>query len=359
MITKNIQKLPKSIVEVTVTVPWADLQPAWDQTLQRMAADVELAGFRKGAAPLPLVEQQLGQRLQDEVLKVAMPNFLIEALKGTDIIPIDYPKYDLISFVRNTQLQFKATITNRPQVSIGNYKTIKAIRPQIKPVTDEELQKVIDDLYKRWKVRQSVQVTSPQNTSGGAGSISFQGGLQSPTNGQTAGPDDVFAKAMGATSLDDLKAKVRKDLEANVNYNNELDYEESILQEVEKITTVELPDILTQDELNRMLVSLQRRVADMGLLLEDYLKGQGKTLEQIKSEWKPQAEKNVRMELGLAEIARLENVTISDAELQAEVDKIQDARVKKQFEAQESRLHLRHALRQTRTLDFLKKMVGM
>ena len=164
---------------------------------------------------------------------------------------------------------------------------------------------------------------------------------------------------MGATSLDDLKAKVRKDLEANVNYNNELDYEESILQEVEKITTVELPDILTQDELNRMLVSLQRRVADMGLLLEDYLKGQGKTLEQIKNEWKPQAEKNVRMELGLAEIARLENVTISDAELQAEVDKIQDARVKKQFEAQESRLHLRHALRQTRTLDFLKKMVGM
>ena len=130
------------------------------------------------------------------------------------------------------------------------------------------------------------------------------------------------------------------------------------MQQVEKITTVELPDILIQDELNRMLVSLQRRVADMGLLLEDYLKGQGKTLEQIKAEWNPQAEKNVRMELGLAEIARQENVTISDAELQAEVDKIQDGRVKKQFETQEPRLHLRHALRQTRTLDLLKKMVG-
>src|SRR3989344_5207656 len=139
MITKNIQKLPKSIVEVTVTVPWADLQPAWDQTLQRMAADVELAGFRKGAAPLPLVEQQLGQRLQDEVLKVAMPNFLIEALKGTDIIPIDYPKYDLISFVRNTQLQFKAIVTNRPTVTVGNYKTIKVKKPTPKSVTEEEV----------------------------------------------------------------------------------------------------------------------------------------------------------------------------------------------------------------------------
>lgn len=367
MIAKNIIKQPKSIVEVSVTVPWTDLQASWDQTLQKMAAEVEIAGFRKGQAPLNMVEGQLGNRLQDEVLKTAMPNFLIEALKGSDIVPIDYPKYDVTSFVKGQQLQFKATVTNRPAVSIGVYKTIKAVRPQIKPVTEEEVQKVIDDLFKRWKARNpasqttasSGQATAPQ--SGQAGSISFQGGQKptdTPINGSTDIPNDEFAKAMGATSLVDLRDKIRKDSEANVNYNNELDYEEAILQEVEKITTVELPDILIQDELNRMLVSLQRRVADMGLLLEDYLKGQGKTLEQIKNEWKPQAEKNVRMELGLAEIARQENVTISDQELQAEVDKIQDQRVKKQFEAQEPRLHLRHALRQTRTLDLLKKIVG-
>lgn len=377
MITKNIVKQPKSIVEVAVTVPWADIQPTWDATLQKMAADVELSGFRKGAAPLPMVEQQLGQRLQDEVFKVSMPNFLVEALKGTDIIPIDYPKYDLVSFAKGSQLQFKATITNRPTVTVGNYKTIKTVRPTLKSVTDIEIQKVIDDLFKRWKARnpaavvpqpgQSAEPVKASQTgqtpqAGQAGSISFQAGQpQTQTvsqNVQIDLPDDTFAKAMGATSLIDLKEKVKKDLADNVSYNNELDYEESILQEVEKITTVELPDILIQDELNRMLVSLQRRVADMGLLLEDYLKGQGKTLEQIKNEWKPQAEKNVRMELGLADIARQENVTISDAELQAEVDKIQDAKVKKQFEAQEPRLHLRHALRQTRTLDLLKKMVG-
>lgn len=363
MIAKNIVKQPKSIVEVTITVPWTDLQVTWDQTLQKMAGDVELSGFRKGAAPLPMVEQQLGTRLQDEALKVAMPNFLIEALKGTDIIPIDYPKYDLISLIKGQQLQFKATITNRPAVTVGNYKTIKVSRPTPKPVIEEEVQKVIDDLFKRWKARVSVQPTgnAAQQNGGQAGSISFQGGpasAQGATDGQASQPDDEFAKAMGAISLADFKNKVRKDLEANVSYNNELDFEEAILQEVEKITTVELPEILIQDELNRMLVSLQRRVADMGLLLEDYLKSQGKTLEQLKTEWKVQAEKNVRMELGLAEVARQENVTISDAELQAEVDKIQDNKVKQQFEAQEPRLHLRHALRQTRTLDLLKKMVG-
>ena len=347
MISKNINKLPKSVVEVTITAAWTDLEPKWNETLQKLAADVELPGFRKGQAPLPMMEQNLGIKLQDEVFKVAFPNFLIEALKGTDIIPIDYPKYDLISFVKGQQLQFKATVTNRPAVSVGNYKIIKAIRPTLKPVTEEEVQKVIDDLYKRWKARQ------PQNSTGGqTGSISFQG------NGQAQGPDDTFAKAMGASSLADLRGKVRGDLEANVKYNNELDFEEAILQEVEKITQVEIPDILIQDELNRMLVSLQRRVADMGLLLEDYLKSQGKTLEQLKKEWIAQAEKNVRMELGLAEIARQEGVQITDQELQAEIDKIQDSRIKQQFQTQEPRLQLRHSLRQVRTLDLLKKVVG-
>ncbi len=357
MITKSVNKLAKSLVEVSVSVPWSDVELKWNETLQKMAQDVELSGFRKGTAPLPMVEAQLGSRLQDEFLKNVMPQLLIEALKGTDIVPIDYPKYQLTSFAKGGNLQFKATITDRPKVSVGNYKTIKATRPTPKPVTDEEVNKVVDDLFKRWKARNPSNQTAGSQSGGQAGSINFQGNQTQVGGPQADTPNDDFAKAMGASNLVDLKDKIKKDLEANVQYNNELDFEEAILQEVEKITTVELPDILTQDELNRMLVSLQRRVADMGLLLEDYLKGQGKTLEQLKAEWRPQAEKNVRMELGLADIARQENVQIADNELQAEIDKIQDAKVKKQFEAQEPRLHLKHALRQTRTLDLLKKLV--
>ncbi len=352
MITKNISKHPKSLVEVEITVPWLDLEPKWNETLNKLSQDIELPGFRKGAAPLPMVEQNLGQKLQDEVFKDAMPVFLIEALKGSDIVPIDYPKYQVISFVKGQNLQYRASVTNRPTITVGNYKTIKVTRPVLKLVTEEEVQKVIDDLYKRWKSRQPTATGSIPIESG---SINFQ---QQQTNGQTQGPDDSFAKAMGALTLIDLRAKIRKDLEDHAKYNNELDYEEAILQEVEKITQVELPDILIADELNRMLVSLQRRVADMGLLMDDYLRGQGKTLDQLKREWTPQSEKNVRMELGLSEIARMENVVIADTELQAEIDKIQDAKVKQQFEAQEPRLHLRHALRQTRTLNLLKTLVA-
>ncbi len=365
MVTKNIVRQPKSVVEVTISVPWADLEPKWNETLQKLAADLELPGFRKGTAPLPMAEQQLGQKLQDETLKGAMPNFLIEALQGSDVVPIDYPRYELISFVKGQGLQFKASVTDRPKVNIGDYKSLKVAKPTPKQVSEEEVGKVVDDLYKRWK--SGPQSRPPkEETQNNQGSIDFQksqgetnlaGNPVTPAQINSEEPDDIFAKAMGALDLADLKLKIRKDLESNISYNNELDFEEAILQEVEKITNVELPEVLISDELNRMLVSLQRRVADMGLLLEDYLRGQGKTLEQLKKEWRVQAEKNVRMELGLAEIARSENVNISDEQLQAEIDKIQDAKVKQQFDAQEPRLHLRHALRQTKTLDLLKKLV--
>lgn len=370
MITKNIIKQPKALVEVQIALPWADIEPKWNETLQTLAQDLELPGFRKGAAPLPMVEQDLGRKLEDEVFRVMMPQALIEALNGTDVVPIDYPQYQIVSFTKGQGLQFIARVTQRPVVAVGDYKSVKVTKPAQKQVNDEEINKIVDDLFKRWQLRnQNQQPTQNPKQQGSSGSLNFNPSTSSDpnspqqvANGQKAPtptqPDDVFAQAVGAANLADLKAKIKTDLENEAKYNSDLDYEEAILQEVEKITTVEIPDILIQDELNRMLVSLQRSVTERGLLLDEYLRSQNKTVDQIKNEWRPQAEKNVRMELGLSEIARLEGVNITEEELQEEIDKIQDNRVKAQFTQQEPRMHLRHALRQTKTLNLLKNLVG-
>jgi trigger factor len=360
MITKQIVKQPKAVTEITVTVPWTDLEAKWNETLTRLALEMELPGFRKGQVPLPMAEQNLGSKLNDEFFRIVMPSALAESLKGEEIVPIDYPKYQLVSFVKGQQLVFKAQVTERPTVNVGDYKNIKVIRPAVKVVTDEETDKMIETMFTRWKSRQAGGATAPQTPNGTAGSMNFNapgGTTQTPAGQAGDKPDDNFAKAVGALSLADLKTKLKADLENEAKYNNELDFEELILQEVEKITTVEIPEILVTDELNRMLVQLQRRVADMGLLLDDYLKGQNKTVEGLKAEWRPQAEKNVRMELGLAQIASTQNIQVTDQELQAEIDKIQDAKLKAQFESQEPRLHLRHSLRQIKTLDLLKTLV--
>lgn len=364
-ITKNIVNQPKSQVDVQITVPWSDLEPKWNEVSQKLSAEVEIPGFRKGQAPLDMVEPKIASQLQQEFLQAVMPQALMEALQGTNVIPIDYPQYQVTSFSKGNSLSFTAKITQRPAIQVGNYKGIKVTRPPVKQLGDGDVNKIIDDLFQRWKIRnpQPAQPPTPPNQptlikDQGGGSLSFN----STTRPQTipaaqSQPDEAFFKGVGANDMDDLRTKIRQDLENEAKYNNELDYEEAILQEIEKITTVDIPDILIEDELNRMLVSLQRSVTERGLLLDEYLKTQNKTVEALKAEWKPQAERNVRMELGLSEVARQEGVAISDDELQAEIDKIQDQRVKSQFAQEEPRMHLRHALRQTKTLNLLKTLV--
>src|SRR5258708_3122967 len=146
-ITKNIVEQPKSMIDVQVTVGWADLEPKWKETLQKMSADVELPGFRKGQAPADMVEKNLGPKLQEEFLQTTMPQILMEALQGTDIVPIDYPQYQVTSFSKGGDLKFTAKIAVRPKIQVGNYKGIKAARPTLKPVTEEEINKIIDELF--------------------------------------------------------------------------------------------------------------------------------------------------------------------------------------------------------------------
>lgn len=356
MITKNIVKLPKSQIDIQVSMPWADMQAKWDEVWNKAASEIEIPGFRKGQAPLNIVEPRILSQVQQEALKQIMPAALIEALQGSTYVPIDYPQYNVTAFTKGGELKFNARVTVKPEVKVGNYKILNAQRPALKTADDAEVDKIIADLFGRWQTRQPVQAA---NTNPQGGTMSFNGQQPAvPQPGPAAtSPNDEFAKAMGAATLAELKTKIKSDLEAEAKYNNELDYEESILQEVEKITNVDIPEVLVQDELARMLLSLQRNVSDRGLLMEEYLKGQKKTVEQLKAEWRPQAERNVRMELGLSEIARQENVNISDQELQAEIDKIQDNKVKQQFTQQEPQMHLRHALRQTKTLNLLKTIV--
>lgn len=372
MITKNIVRQPKAQVDIEITVPWADIEKKWNDTLAKMAQDVELPGFRKGTAPLPMVEQNLGKKLEDEVFKVVMPQALIDALTGTDVVPIDYPFYQIISFQKNGELKFTAKVTERPTIKIGDYKAIKVAKPTTKVIDNDQVNRTVNELFRRWRVKNPLPggnptpqtpVTPPAQSNGAAGGSLTFNNAQTPTetpatDDSSDQPDDSFAKAIGAQSLDDLKSKIKQDLEAEAKYEGELDYEESILQQVEGMTQVDVPDILIQDEINRMMLSLQRNVTERGLLMDEYLKTQNKTLEQLKDEWKIQAEKNVRMELGLSEVAKQEGVNISDQELQAEIDKITDARVKAQFQQEEPRMHLRHALRQTKTLNLLKTLVG-
>src|SRR3989338_314814 len=100
MLNKTINKLPKSQLDVQVTLNWSDLEAKWNEVYAKLAAEIEVPGFRKGQAPANMVEPRILGQVQQEVLKLIMPQALINALQGTNIVPIDYPQYQVMSFTK-------------------------------------------------------------------------------------------------------------------------------------------------------------------------------------------------------------------------------------------------------------------
>ncbi|MBM3284033.1 hypothetical protein FJY90_07395 [Candidatus Gottesmanbacteria bacterium] len=125
---------------------------------------------------------------------------------------------------------------------------------------------------------------------------------------------------------------------------------ETLLSEIE----IELPDILIEEEINRLLASLIDQTQKLGLTIEKYLQAKGKTVEQIRAEYAQQAEKNLKIEFALSEIADKENITVTATDLDNIISKVEKPEEREKLKKES--YYLAHLLRQQKTLDFLNSL---
>jgi len=125
---------------------------------------------------------------------------------------------------------------------------------------------------------------------------------------------------------------------------------EALLSEIE----IELPDILIGEEINRLLASLIDQTQKLGLTIEKYLQAKGKTVEQIRAEYAQQAEKNLKIEFALSEIADKENITVTATDLDNIISKVEKPEEREKLKKES--YYLAHLLRQQKTLDFLNSL---
>jgi len=119
---------------------------------------------------------------------------------------------------------------------------------------------------------------------------------------------------------------------------------------------LKLPEILVQEEVNRMLSRLIDQTARLGLTVEQYLASSGKTQEQIKKEYTQQAQETLKLELILATIADKEKIEISDDEVEKMIAAIPEEETKKTFKTPEQKAYIRQLLRKRRVIDNLTKL---
>lgn len=282
-----LNKLPDGTLELTITIPWAKVSEAYQKVLADSALEMMIKGFRKGKAPLKMVEEKLGkQHLFEETLKEILPQIYLEAVKEHNLKPVVNPQITVTALEENKDWQVKATTCELPKVDLGNYR--EYVKKALPPAGGEKI----------W-VPGKDKKPEPEN--------------------ENERIDKIF-KAL----LDNTK--------------------------------INLPEILIQDEVNRMLSRLIDQTAKLGLTVEQYLASTGKTTDQIKNEYQKQAQETTKLELILSLIAEEEKIQVTDEEVQKMIEAIPEEKAKKTFQTPEQKAYIIQLLRKRKVIDNLAKL---
>jgi len=389
----------KGKIEVKVGVTKAEFEGTYNLTLNKYRNDVKIAGFRPGKAPDDVVESHVGlAKILNESASTLISKHLGDIFKKEDFVPIDSPNVAVESLSKDSPFSFTSTFTLKPKVVLGDWKKIKIKKVKAKEITDADVNNSIKNIFEAWeKDKLKVKSHFSQENSLKASKLKVEEGEEPETRnqkpetkyiydahgnkvffeekkepdtpgvgsgrqqGNTPGvskePNDNFAKAIGARDLGHLREIVKKDLETLVADQVEAKLEEEIFAKLLEMCQIEVPDILIDDELNRILIRLNSQLERQKKTLEDYLKEQNTTLDALKAKWRPQAEKNVRISLIMDNIGKSEKVMVSKEELEATLKNVKSDNLSNEQKA-DLEAYVAVSIFQAKTLDLVKKTVS-
>jgi trigger factor len=365
---------------LTINASAEDLEPIKIHVLGHFRKNVKVPGFRPGKAPANLVEKHVDQKLLlDEFMEHALNELYRRAIDQERIRPVSQPQVSLKKFVPFTELEFEADLETIGEVKLGNYKTIKVPKKPVS-VTAKEVNAVLGDLQKRMAERVEVKRAakdgdevvidfagrdSDDKPISGAdgkdyplllGSKTFIPGFEDHVIGMKAGEDkefdvtfpkdygvaalqnkkvifkviakkvhelnepkvdDEFAKKAGPfKTVTELKADIKKQLTAEREREAETQRENEIIQRLVEKSSVEIPKVLIEEQVQRLEEEEKRNLMYRGQTWPEHLKEEGVTEEEHRERNKPDAELRVKAGLVLSEVADKEGITVQPEELE-------------------------------------------
>jgi trigger factor len=225
------------------------------------------------------------------------------------------PAIQVTKIAANNPLGFTIRTATMPVVELPDYKDLakKEGKDISVEVSDEELEGAITELK---KMRSAQEAKSEEKQEG---EENVEPKAEAPLPELT----DDYVKALGPfEGVLDFKIKFRENMQQEKEQREREKNRLAIIEKIVSETKVEVPNILIESELNRMLYQMQSDISRMGLSYEDYLKHLNKTEEAIREEFKPDAEKRAKMELIMHEISKRENLAPAKELVASEVENL-------------------------------------
>ena len=418
----TVTPAPKSTLTVRVEVPSEKLDAAILEAVRHLSQRTKIAGFRPGKAPRPVVERVVGKEaVLDEAMDHVVQRAYRDALIQNDILPLTQGELNVEQGEEGKPVIFTAKVQVRPEVRIGDYRNFN-FKPEIEVIDDEKVDKVIEELRDQNATLAPVEDRGARNGDyavigyrGTRDGVPFDGGTAErmplilgeerlipgfeahvvglkPTEstafditfpddypeatlaGQTARfevdvkelrekiqptADDDFARSIGSfADLAALRAEIKQSLERNSLDRARHTFADKIIDYASNNATLELPDVLVEQEVEIMHDELRGSLARQGIEEASYLKVTGKSEADLHNDFKPGAEKRVKTLLVLSKVAEAEGVDVSDAEVDGEVARARerygsDRRTMAYFESERGRSFIKSSLRRSRLVEKL------
>jgi FKBP-type peptidyl-prolyl cis-trans isomerase (trigger factor) len=316
----TITKLERSRIEIRGNVPAEKFETYYQKALESIAKVIKVDGFRPGNAPTHVVEKQAGEpAVLDEMAQLAISDTYPTILGENNILAIGRPEIAITKIARNNDLEFTITTAVMPTVTLGDYageaKKVNAQTTEEPVVTQAEIDAAILEV-RQMRAHQQMHDDGVDHHDHNHTNI---------PEDQLPEMNDEMIKKMGSfESVEDFTNKLQENLLKEKTLQIKEKKRVTLVETLVASSTVELPDMLVDFELDKMMQQFAYDISMMGMTLEDYMQRLGKTEQELKQEWRINAEKRAKLQLILDEIARSEKLEPSEAEIIAEVQKIMD-----------------------------------
>ena len=336
----TIQDHEKNQKKLLISLSPEDMKPYLQSAAQARGKNITIKGFRKGAAPYDVLEKSIGKEaLWHEASADAIEQSYGEALKKHNLQPVGNPRVDITKSVPGNNFEFSVLVPLEPAFELPQYREIardivkKNKKTEI-TVDEHEVEEALNTLAKS------------RSTQGEDKEVKL---------------DDEFAKSMGAfKTLEHLKESIREGIRKEQEQQRVEALRLKIIEAIRKETSMEVADLLIDNELTRMRDDLERHVASLDMSFDDYLKKAGQTREQLNENWKDKAKGRVEASFILKAIADAEDINPSSEEIEEHANRYLSGfdspeHAESSIHPDVLRSHIRGMIRNDKVFNFLEK----
>lgn len=419
----KMEKIDVNVVKFEVKVEADKFKEALTRAYKKNIKKFNVPGFRKGKVPMNVVKKYYGvEVLLEDAVNFSIEGSYAEALKENNVRPVDFPKVEVVQAEEGKDLIYTAEVIVYPEVELGEYKGLN-VEKKTYEVTEEEVSAKLKEMQEK-NARVEVKEGAIENGNiavidfkGFIDGVAFEGGeghdysleigsgsfidnFEEQLVGAKAGDkvevnvtfpenygkeelngkpakfevevkevkakelpvlDDEFAKEVSEfETLEALKEDTTKKLEEANTARAEREYEEAILRSVVENAKMDIPAVMVEQEIDRMVQNLAQRLQYQGLTLEQYFQFTGTDAEKMREYMKENAETKVKTELVLEALQKAEKMEVLDEELKekaSEVSKLYGANDEKMVELllQNQREALVADVMTSKVINFLKE----